>query len=105
MPEDKEQRPAILNQNTQISIWLMLMLVGGVIWLHNQMAKLNTQIISVKTSLDGEIGAIKRTLDGTVANRWTSQDMEVWTLRAEKGNTNSIYFPDPREVVQFRLQQ
>lgn len=71
----------------QLGFWLTLMgmLIGATLWLSMRFGDLERRIDR---------------LDMSTANRWTAEDMQIWSLQLKTLNP-SLEVPCPQEVVKL----
>lgn len=83
------QRRSVLTNETLLPLSFLLLIAGGVLafsgYLNNRFDSLSRDINSVDKKVDKVQDAV-RALEGKVTERWTTNDMEAWTLRLARDN-------------------
>lgn len=84
-----------LNTNSYLSISLVVILVGSLLWLNNKFGDLHDGQVNVRFDLQTLTTRIEVIEKSKVIDRWSGTDMFKWAVKLQQNNP-TIKVPDPK---------
>jgi hypothetical protein len=89
-----------ISTNTRVTLT-----IGGIITAVIALVALGWRANGIASDIKSEIADLRRELKASATDRWTTGDMERWSVRLERSNREfPLVVPDPRETRADRSQ-